>query len=180
MKRQPRTETERTGHLRANSVLAQLQSWNSLHMIQRCLYVRPSVLLYYTFILSVYPPANAHGPPPRPTLPQNSPPSRSNPRISNLSSTSIRLCPPPPLRIHPTAPSPSLLEARKHLERAAFLHFAPAQYKLGHAYEFAEPPFPFDPLLSVQYYSLASQQGEVDPIWPSPSGSYAVQEPKSA
>lgn len=53
-------------------------------------------------------------------------------------------------------------EARLHLERAAFLHFAPAQYKLGHAYEFAIPPFPFDPLLSVQYYSLASQQGEVE------------------
>ncbi|KAI6043888.1 HCP-like protein [Pisolithus marmoratus] len=53
-------------------------------------------------------------------------------------------------------------EARLHLERAAFLHFAPAQYKLGHAYEFATPPFPFDPLLSVQYYSLASQQGEVE------------------
>jgi len=31
---------------------------------------------------------------------------------------------------------------------------------MGHAYEFASPPFPFDPLLSVQYYSLASQQGE--------------------
>ncbi|KIY48771.1 HCP-like protein [Fistulina hepatica ATCC 64428] len=55
-----------------------------------------------------------------------------------------------------------LEEGRRHLERAAFLHFAPAQYKLGHAYEFATPPFPFDPLLSVQYYSLASQQGEVE------------------
>lgn len=54
------------------------------------------------------------------------------------------------------------LEARKHLERAAFLNFAPAQYKLGHAYEFAQPPFLFDPLLSVQYYSLASQQGEIE------------------
>ena len=54
------------------------------------------------------------------------------------------------------------LEARKHLERAAYLNFAPAQYKLGHAYEFAQPPFPFDPLLSVQYYSLASQQGEIE------------------
>jgi TPR repeat protein len=51
-------------------------------------------------------------------------------------------------------------EARKHLERAAYLNFAPAQYKLGHAYEFAQTPFPFDALLSVQYYSLASQQGE--------------------
>lgn len=53
-------------------------------------------------------------------------------------------------------------EARRHLERAAFLNFAPAQYKLGHAYEFAQTPFPFDALLSVQYYSLASQQGEID------------------
>ena len=59
-------------------------------------------------------------------------------------------------------PSTRLLEARRHLERAAYLGFAPAQYKLGHAYEFAQPPFLFDPLLSVQYYSLASQQGEVE------------------
>ena len=43
-----------------------------------------------------------------------------------------------------------------------FLHFAPAQYKLGHAYEFALAPFPFDALLSVQYYSLARQQREVE------------------
>jgi TPR repeat protein len=61
----------------------------------------------------------------------------------------------------PPSSSPSL-EARKHLERAAYLNFAPAQYKLGHAYEFAQPPFKFDPLLSVQYYSLASQQGEIE------------------
>ncbi|PFH49403.1 hypothetical protein AMATHDRAFT_147690 [Amanita thiersii Skay4041] len=60
------------------------------------------------------------------------------------------------------AGSTALQEARKHLERAAYLHFSPAQFKLGHAYEFAEPPFPFDALLSVQYYSLASQQGEVE------------------
>ncbi|OBZ65105.1 Chitin synthase regulatory factor 4, partial [Grifola frondosa] len=53
-------------------------------------------------------------------------------------------------------------EARRHLERAAYLNFSPAQYKLGHAYEFATPPFPFDALLSVQYYSLASQQGEIE------------------
>jgi len=61
----------------------------------------------------------------------------------------------------PPGVSPQL-EARKHLERAAYLNFSPAQYKLGHAYEFAQPPFPFDPLLSVQYYSLASQQGEIE------------------
>lgn len=60
-------------------------------------------------------------------------------------------------------PSSSLvLEARKHLERAAYLNSSPAQFKLGHAYEFAQPPFPFDPLLSVQYYSLASQQGDIE------------------
>ncbi|KAJ7588155.1 HCP-like protein [Mycena floridula] len=60
--------------------------------------------------------------------------------------------------------STSSLEARKHLERSAYLHFAPAQYKLGHAYEFAtpSPPFDFDPLLSVEWYSKASQQGEVE------------------
>ncbi|KAL5521461.1 hypothetical protein ACEPAF_2209 [Sanghuangporus sanghuang] len=64
--------------------------------------------------------------------------------------------------INPLVPqgSNAQLEARKHLERAAYLHFTPAQYKIGHAYEFAEPPFPFDALLSVQYYSLASQAGE--------------------
>ena len=53
-------------------------------------------------------------------------------------------------------------EARLHLEHAAFFHFAPAQYKLGHAYEFVLAPFPFDALLSVQYYLLANQQGEVE------------------
>lgn len=58
--------------------------------------------------------------------------------------------------------SSTQIEARKHVERAAYLNFAPAQYKLGHAYEFALPPFPYDALLSVQYYSLASQQGEVE------------------
>ncbi|KAI0314559.1 hypothetical protein OF83DRAFT_1267391 [Amylostereum chailletii] len=67
-----------------------------------------------------------------------------------------------PLFPSTSGPNPLEQEARKHLERAAFLHFAPAQYKLGHAYEFAQPPFEFDPLLSVQYYSLASQQGEVE------------------
>ena len=70
----------------------------------------------------------------------------------------------PPVLFAPLIPplSSPTLEARKHLERAAFLHFPAAQYKLGHAYEFAEPPFPFDPLLSVQYYSLASEQGEAE------------------
>ncbi|PPQ70590.1 hypothetical protein CVT25_012012, partial [Psilocybe cyanescens] len=77
--------------------------------------------------------------------------------FSSLSSLPTPASPAKPLI--PPGSSPTL-EARAHLERAAFLHFPAAQYKLGHAYEFAEPPFPFDPLMSVQYYSLASQQGE--------------------
>jgi TPR repeat protein len=55
-----------------------------------------------------------------------------------------------------------LLEVRKHLKCTAYLNYAPAQYKVGHAYEFAQTPFPFNTLLSIQYYSLASQQGEVE------------------
>ena len=53
-------------------------------------------------------------------------------------------------------------EGHLHLERAASIHFTPARYKLGHVCEFALTPFPFSTLLSVQYYSLASQQGEVE------------------
>lgn len=56
--------------------------------------------------------------------------------------------------------STAAIEARIHLERAAYFHFSPAQYKIGHSYEFADPPFPFDPVMSVQYYSLACEQGE--------------------
>ncbi|KIK60278.1 hypothetical protein GYMLUDRAFT_43568 [Collybiopsis luxurians FD-317 M1] len=55
-----------------------------------------------------------------------------------------------------------LQEARTHLEKSAHLHFAPAQYKLGHAYEFATPPWEFDALMSVEWYSRASQQGETE------------------
>jgi TPR repeat protein len=65
---------------------------------------------------------------------------------------------------HPTnpgAPPPTLMtESRKYLERSAYLGFTPALYKLGQSYEHAIPPFPYDPLMSVQYYSLASQQGD--------------------
>ena len=62
----------------------------------------------------------------------------------------------------PSVPPHSLQEeARLHLERAAFLHFAPARYKFGHPYKFALPTFLFDALLGVQYYTLTSRQGEV-------------------
>jgi TPR repeat protein len=50
------------------------------------------------------------------------------------------------------------LEAGQWMKKAAYLNHAPAQYKCGHGYEYASLGFPFDPLLSVQYYSLASQQ----------------------
>ena len=86
------------------------------------------------------------------------PPPLSNSGNSPSPSTSLRLCVPPLKIIVPPTSSPTS-EARKHLERAAYLHVPAAQYKLGHAYEFVEPPFPFDPFLSVQY-SLASEQGE--------------------
>ncbi|KAL5527015.1 hypothetical protein ACEPAF_8744 [Sanghuangporus sanghuang] len=56
--------------------------------------------------------------------------------------------------------SNAMLEARLYLEKAAFLHFAPAQQHIGRAYEFAEPPFPFDPVLSKEYYTLASAGGD--------------------
>ena len=62
---------------------------------------------------------------------------------------------------NPSIPPPTLMsESRKYLERSAYLNFGPALYKLGQSYEHALPPFPYDPLMSVQYYSLASQQGD--------------------
>ncbi|WFC93786.1 hypothetical protein MBRA1_000409 [Malassezia brasiliensis] len=52
--------------------------------------------------------------------------------------------------------------ARKYLQRAAYLNLALAQYKCGWCFEHAQLSFPFDPLMSVQYYSAASQGGEPD------------------
>ncbi|GAA6027371.1 hypothetical protein JCM8097_007803 [Rhodosporidiobolus ruineniae] len=53
-------------------------------------------------------------------------------------------------------------EAKWRIERSAYLSFGPAQYKMGFAYEYATLGCLFDPLLSVQYYALASQNGEVE------------------
>ncbi|GAA5910786.1 tetratricopeptide repeat protein [Sporobolomyces salmoneus] len=53
-------------------------------------------------------------------------------------------------------------EAQWRIERAAYLSFGPAQYKMGFSYEYATLGCLFDPLLSVQYYALASQNGEVE------------------
>jgi len=82
-------------------------------------------------------------------------------------------------------------KARKYIERAAYLAFTPAQYKLGHAYEYAVPPFPFDLILSfsttavscdpdvesILNVSLVSHPSKVKPelIWHCPSGSFVVQ-----
>lgn len=55
-------------------------------------------------------------------------------------------------------------EARKFLVKSSSLHYPAAQYKLAHCYEFAtpSPPFGFDPLLSVEWYTAASKGGEVE------------------
>lgn len=53
-------------------------------------------------------------------------------------------------------------EARPWIERAAYLGYAPAQFKMGFNYEYATMGSGYDPLLSVQYYSLASQQGDIE------------------
>lgn len=59
--------------------------------------------------------------------------------------------------------TPSLeSDARRRIQRAAYLNFAPAQYRCGWLHEHAMLECTFDPLLSVQYYSLASQGGEIE------------------
>ena len=53
-------------------------------------------------------------------------------------------------------------EAKSYILKAAYLCFPPAQHKAGVMHEFAQLTCPYDPLLSVQYYALASQEGEVE------------------
>lgn len=53
-----------------------------------------------------------------------------------------------------------LFESRKHLERAAYLHWTPALTRIGRAYEFSDEPFEFNPVLSIDYYNLASGEGD--------------------
>lgn len=53
-------------------------------------------------------------------------------------------------------------EARPWIERSAYLGYAAAQFKMGFNYEYATMGCGYDPLLSVQYYSLASQQGDIE------------------
>ncbi|KAJ3754676.1 HCP-like protein [Lentinula raphanica] len=82
-----------------------------------------------------------------------------------LLSLALKLSLIPPSHFHspPQAQSHALtLEAKRLLLLSAYLHFSPAQYKLGHAYEFASDGFEFDALRSVEWYSRASQGGEVE------------------
>ena len=76
----------------------------------------------------------------------------------------------PPIPPHLVLPPTSLTDAyirqqttaREYIERAAFLCHPPAQYKLGYLYEHVAWGLTYDPLMSVQWYSLASQGGEVE------------------
>lgn len=63
-------------------------------------------------------------------------------------------------QIPPEILPPNLIESKLMIEKAAYLGFAPAQYKMGWCYEYSQLSCRFDPLLSVEYYSLASKQGE--------------------
>lgn len=74
---------------------------------------------------------------------------------------------PPHLLLSPTSQPSDALHAQHHaareaIERAAHFGLAPAQYKLGYLFEHASLGTMYDPLLSVQWYSLASQGGEIE------------------
>lgn len=69
--------------------------------------------------------------------------------------------------VHPPSAPPELLQpqqarALRALSTAAYLHHAPAQYKMGFLYEHAGLGCPYDPLMSVQWYSLGSQGGDME------------------
>ena len=70
----------------------------------------------------------------------------------------------PPIPAHLLGPNPDVRTsmARQNIEKAAYLCHPPAQYKCGFLYEHAALGFAYDPLMSVQWYSLASQGGEVE------------------
>ncbi|POS83928.1 hypothetical protein EPUL_004259 [Erysiphe pulchra] len=54
----------------------------------------------------------------------------------------------------------NIREARKNIEKAAYLGFSKAQVKMGLAYELCQFDCEFDPALSLHYNALASRQGE--------------------
>ncbi|KEI40282.1 uncharacterized protein L969DRAFT_47998, partial [Mixia osmundae IAM 14324] len=51
------------------------------------------------------------------------------------------------------------VDAGRWIKKSAYLHETKAQCRMGTAYEYAQLGLPYDPLMSVQYYSLASQGG---------------------
>ncbi|TQS37146.1 hypothetical protein Golomagni_02390 [Golovinomyces magnicellulatus] len=51
-------------------------------------------------------------------------------------------------------------EAKKYIEKSAYLGFPKAQVKMGLAYELCQLGCEFDPTLSLHYNALASRQGE--------------------
>lgn len=54
------------------------------------------------------------------------------------------------------------LLARDYIERSAYLCHPPAAYKCGVIFEHASLGAAYDPQLSVKWYSLASQMGEIE------------------
>ncbi|KAJ3724085.1 hypothetical protein C8R42DRAFT_577854 [Lentinula raphanica] len=95
-------------------------------------------------------------------LQSQSHPLNDKPTVVSLA-LKLSLIPPSHFHSPPQAQAHALtLEAKRLLLLSAYLHFSPAQYKLGHAYEFASDGFEFDALRSVEWYSRASQGGEVE------------------
>lgn len=52
--------------------------------------------------------------------------------------------------------SSRIQQAHSYLVKSATFDYSPAAVRLGRAYEFEEIGLPYNPLLSVQYYTLAS------------------------
>jgi TPR repeat protein len=74
---------------------------------------------------------------------------------------------PLPPSLHPLHTIPTsgaylnrLLLAQRHIRRAAYLHYSPAQLFLGKAYERSLLGLPYNPQMSVGWYLLASAEGE--------------------
>jgi TPR repeat protein len=68
----------------------------------------------------------------------------------------------PPNTPHTDALAAQYAQARDAIERAAYLCLPITQYKTGALYEQAALGYPYDPLISLQWYSLASQGGEME------------------
>ncbi len=89
----------------------------------------------------------------------------ANEALVSIVSTSPHIIPPLPDSLAPSPGTPlfnQYLTARQYIGKAAFLCHPPAQYKLGSMYEHATLSCPYDPRLSVEWYTLASQGGAVE------------------